>query len=217
VIAIVIPTMDRADVLPDLVANIHAATETPHRIYLVMEVGDRESADAAAKLDTVDVFGEFGSCSVAINGGYWASDEPFVAVANDDCVFHPGWDTTALGYFSDTVHIVGLNDGSGDCKCFPLVRRSYIEQHSGVFDKPNTIFHTYKSQGPDTEFAFYAILRGVWAPAFDAIVEHRRMDPALHFKARDTINEDLDEYNRRWPQWDPERRMPPAVPTVSPS
>lgn len=215
-IAVIIPTRDRAEMLAPLVENIQEATESEHRVYLVMETADRRSIRAAERLDTVDVLGAYGRCSVAINAGYQASDEPFVAVANDDCVFHPGWDTAALRYFSETVHVVGLNDGSGDCKCFPIVRRAFIEQHSGVFDKPNTLFHTYRSQGPDTEFSFYAMLRGVWAPAQDAVVEHRRIAPELHTKAREAINDDLAEYNRRWPLWDPQRVMPPAVPTVQP-
>jgi len=220
-IAVVVPTVHRADMLAALVTNIHEATTVVHSIYLVMEYDDTDSIDAAKGLQTVDVLGKFGSCSVAVNAGYRASTEPFVAIVNDDCVFHPGWDVAALRYFNDAVHIVGMNDGFGDCKCFPMVRRSFIEEHSGVYDKPNTIFHTYKSQGPDTEFAFYAMLRGVWADAPDAVVEHvnwrtGRADPnhPNYLKARDTINDDLAEYNRRWPHWDPGRVMPPAVPTV---
>jgi hypothetical protein len=116
-----------------------------------------------------------------------------------------------------------MNDGYGDCKCFPMVRRAFIEAHSGVYDEPNAIFHAYKSHGPDTELAFYAILRGVWAPAFDAVVEHVHWlhghadpDHPNYLKARETITEDLAEYNRRWPLWDPGRVMPPATPSVTP-
>jgi glycosyltransferase involved in cell wall biosynthesis len=212
-LAVIVPTYRRADMLEALVANIHEATESEHRIYLVMELADKPTLWASKTLDAISVIGTFGSCSRAVNAGYRASTEPFVAVTNDDCIFHPGWDTAALRYFSEQTHIVGCNDGMGDCKCWPMVRRSFIEEHSGVFDKPNTIFHTYKSQGPDTELAFYAMLRGVWANAYDAVVEHRRI---ITDKARDTITEDLAEYNRRWPLWDPNRVMPPAVPTVTP-
>jgi hypothetical protein len=210
-IAVIVPTVNRADMLEALVANIHDTAESDHRVYLVMERTDKPTLQVSKTLDAISVIGTYGSCSKAVNAGYRASDEPFAAVTNDDCVFHPGWDTAALRYFSDRVHIVGMNDGTGDCKCFPMVRRSFIEQHSGVFDQPNTIFHTYKSQGPDTEFAFYAMLRGVWADAYDAVVEHRRI---VTDKARDAVTDDLAEYNRRWPLWDPNQVMPPAVPTV---
>jgi glycosyltransferase involved in cell wall biosynthesis len=222
-LAIIVPTLNRADMLAPLVANIHDVTEASHTIYLVMESDDTESIEAAKSLDTIDVLGHFGSCSTAVNAGYWASTEPFVAVVNDDCIFHSGWDLAALKYFNGQVHIVGMNDGLGDCKCFPMIRRAFIEEHSGVYDRPNAVFHEYRSQGPDTEFAFYAMLRGVWADAPDAIVEHRNWrngaadpDHPNYVKARETINDDLAEYNRRWPHWDPGRVMPPAVPTVTP-
>jgi glycosyltransferase involved in cell wall biosynthesis len=215
-IAILIPTLGRAEMLPALVANIHAATTTAHRIYLVIESDDRATLDASKELDTVDVIGKFGSCSIAMNAGYKASTEPFVFIANDDCVFHKGWDTAALAHMGGQVQIVGVNDGNGDCLCFSLVRRSFIEEHSGVFDKPDTLFHTYLSQGPDTEFAFYAMLRGVWDAAPEALVQHCRIEADLHLKARSTITSDLEEYLRRWKQWDPEQRCPPPAPTVSP-
>jgi hypothetical protein len=222
-VAVIVPTVNRADMLEALVENIHDATEGEHQVYLVMEEDDQDSLAVSERLDVCSVIGTFGYCSVAINIGYRASSEPFVAITNDDCIFHQGWDTAALRCFNDQIHVVGMNDGAGDYLCFPMIRRSFIEQHSGVYDKPNTIFHTYKSQGPDTEFSFYAILRGVWAPAPDAVVEHvnwrsGRADPnhPNYMKARETIDEDLAEYARRWPLWDPERRMPPAVPTVTP-
>jgi hypothetical protein len=215
----VIPTLGRPDRLPGLVENVHEATETPHRVYLVMERDDSTSEAAARSLDTVDVFGEFGSCAAAVNGGYLASDEPLFAIANDDVRFHPGWDTAAIAKLSDTAHIIGLNDGSGDCKCFTLARRSYIEEHSGVYDKPNTVYHTYKSQCCDTEFAFYAQFRGVWDEAPDAVLEHEHWrfgkaapDHPNYVKARESNARDLEEYNRRWAEWDPKKRMPPCVP-----
>ncbi len=220
-IAILIPTINRAGMLEALVDNIHEVTDAPHRVYLIIEDTDRDSINVAKRLDVRYVLGTFGSCSKAMNAGYWASTEPFVVVANDDCVFHSGWDTAALKKFNPITHIVGMNDGYGDCKCFTMSRRKFIEEHSGVYDQPNTLFHPgYQSQGPDTEFAFYAMLRNVWSFAPDAIVQHLNWrvgaDPnhPNYLKARDTIVEDLDEYNRRWPEWDPERVMPPPVPTV---
>src|SRR3954462_2291481 len=107
-IAILIPTMGRAEMLPTLVDNVHAATSTAHRTYLVIESDDRQTLDASKELDTVDVVGEFGSCSIAMNAGYPASTEPFVFIANDDCVFHKGWDTAALAHMGGPVHIVGV-------------------------------------------------------------------------------------------------------------
>ena len=216
---VIIPTVNRADRLADLVANVHDTTETPHTVYLVMEKTDRDSIDAAAKLDTIDVIGDYGACSVAVNNGYLAGESEFFAVANDDVRFHDGWDTAALAYFTDDIHVVGLNDGSGDCKCFHLVRRSFIEEHSGVYDRPNTVYHTYKSQCVDTEFSFYAQVRGVYAEAKDAVLEHVHWrwqkadrDEPNYVKARASIDEDLAEYNRRQPEWDTHGQTPPCSP-----
>jgi hypothetical protein len=220
-IAVIVPTVHRAEALAPLVDNIHEATANEHRIYLVMEHDDDASIAAAADLDACSVIGDYGSVTIAMNAGYAASVEPFAVLVNDDVTFMAGWDAYALAYFSKRVHIVGVNDGMGDTKSFIVVRRAFIEEFSGVFDAPNLIFHPgYVSQGPDTELAFYAMLRGVWADAPDAVIEHRNWrnggdaEHPNYLKARKAVLTDLDTYNRRWPLWDPEQRMPPAIPTV---
>lgn len=207
-LAVIVPTVNRADKLEPLVANIHEATATPHRVYLVMETWDQDSIEVAAGLDTVDVIGEFGSNATAVNGGYRASAEPFVALLNDDVVCHPGWDTAALGYMSDTTHIVGINQGDGRCTSFSMIRRAFIQEHSGVFDRPDTLYHPYISQFPDTEFAEYAKQRGVWADAPDALVEHMHWvfgkgdpDDVNYVKARETFTGDEAAYHERRRQW----------------
>ena len=49
-IDIIIPSLGRHDKLPQLVGNIHDATETHHRIYLVLERDDIPSIRAVEKL-----------------------------------------------------------------------------------------------------------------------------------------------------------------------
>lgn len=221
-IAIICPTLGRAEKLAGLVANIEAATFAPHTIYLVMEASDKESIWAARNLPTIDVLGTFGSCAIAVNAGYRASDEPLFAVINDDCRLHEGWDIAAKAKLSEAVHVVGLNDGSGDCNCFHLARREFIDEHSGVFDAPATVYHPgYRSQCVDTEFTFYAQLRGVWAAAPDAVCshEHWRFGKAdrnhpNYVKAAATNAEDLAEYNRRRDEWDPRHQTPDCIPTT---
>jgi hypothetical protein len=218
-IAVLIPTLGRAERLAELVENLHAATKAAHRVYLIMERNDFASIGVARSLDAISVLGRFGSCAAAVNEGYRVSVEPFFAVANDDVCFHDGWDTAALAHFDDRVQIVGLNDGSGDCKCFSIARRSYIEKHSGVFDRPNNVYHEYTSQCPDTEFAFYAQLRGVWADAPGAVLEHIHWrfgkadaDHPNYIKARQSNEADLAVYAQRRAQWDPDSVTPMAVP-----
>lgn len=206
-LAVIVPTVNRADKLAPLVADIHANTQTPHRVYLVMEHWDTASIDAAKPLDTVDVIGTFGSNAAAVNGGYRASREPFVALVNDDCRFTPGWDTAALAHMSDSTHIVGINQGNGVCTSFSMVRRAFIQEHSGVFDKPDTLYHEYVSQFPDTEFAEYAKHRGVWEDAPESVIEHlhwtfgkSEMD-ANYEKAVATYGVDQPVYEERRRQW----------------
>lgn len=196
-LAVLVPTVNRADVLDGLVANIHDTTGTAHVVYLVMEDWDTDSIRAAACTDATAVVGVFGSNAAAVNGGYRHSTEPFLAIVNDDCRFTPGWDTAALKYMSDTVHIVGINQGDGRCTSFSMVRRSFIERHSGVFDEPDTLYHEYVSQFPDTEFAEYAKHRGVWADAPDSVIEHLHWvfgkgdaNHPNYAKARDTFHVD---------------------------
>lgn len=196
-LAVLVPTVNRADVLVRLVENIHDTTETAHMVYLVVEEWDTDSLRAADSTDATSVVGVFGSNAAAVNGGYRASVEPFVAILNDDVRCTPGWDTKALAYMSDTVHVVGINQGDGRCTSFSVVRRAFIERHSGVFDEPDTVYHEYVSQFPDTEFAEYAKHRGVWADAPDSVVEHLHWvfgkgdpDHPNYAKARDTFHID---------------------------
>lgn len=218
-IDVILPTLGRPDKLAALTDNVHASTRSPHSLIFVVEVDDWASQEAIEPLDSRALVGTYGSCAAAVNAGYRASSSEFFAIANDDCRFEEGWDEAALAYFSDTVHIVGLNDGSGDCKCFQIARRSFIEEHSGVYDKPDTVYHTYTSQCCDTEFAFYAQKRGVWADAPDAVVEHEhwrfgKADPnhPNYEKARASNAADLATYAARRREWDPQGTTPMAVP-----
>jgi glycosyltransferase involved in cell wall biosynthesis len=207
-VAVLVPTVNRADMLEAVVQSIHDCTMNSHHVYLIMEASDKESRAVARRLKARSVVGFYGSNATAVNAGYWASVEPFVAIVNDDCRFTPGWDVTALSYMSYTTHIVGINQGDGRCTSFSMVRRKYIEEHSGVYDQPNTLYHPYLSQFPDTEFAEYAQHRGVWADAPDSVIEHLHWvfgkGDAYHpnyVKARDTFAADQAVYEERRRQW----------------
>lgn len=209
-IAVLIPTYLRAEKIGPLAENIAAVTETPHRIYFIAEYGDEPTRDALETVDAVSVFGDFGSCARAMNMGYQASTEPFLHTGNDDLEYQEGWDIAALTALEDeTKHICGTNDSHGRMTCFAFVRRSYIEQHSGVFDKPNTLYHEYASQYVDTEFADYARARGVWTEARDSVTKHLHhdfgdADPGHpnYEKARAHLEADHALYRERKPQWE---------------
>jgi glycosyltransferase involved in cell wall biosynthesis len=167
-IAIIIPTVDRAHLLPGLLESIEAATELEHHVYFVVEHSDvmtrlvLEDQHAEHEL----VVGDWGSYTAASNVGVRKSDEPLFLVANDDVVFHAGWDVAAVEAMRDPVRVVGVDQGNGRTDCFFLVDRRYLD--GGDLYHPD-----YQSQWCDTEFAEVAKARGVWADAPGALIEHR--------------------------------------------
>lgn len=209
-LAILIPTLGRADKLVPLLANIAATTETPHTVYFVMERTDTASHEALRGIDAVRVIGDFGSCAKAMNAGYRRSSEPYIFTGNDDLWFRPGWDLAALAALEEPgKHVCGTNDAHGRMTCFAMVERAYIEEHSGVFDQPATLYHSYASQYVDTEFADFAKARGVWTEAPDSITEHQHWefgkadrDHPNYLKAHETCAADHATYLARKPQWE---------------
>jgi hypothetical protein len=206
-LAILCPTLNRAETLPGLVENIHKNTETPHTIYFVMEAHDRDSFNAVKGLDCWAVQGRFGSCAAAYNAGFEFSTEPFCFLANDDLEFPAGWELPALSMIED-YPIVGVNEGHNRMTCFSMVRRDFIEAESGVFDNPGILVHPYKSQYVDTELAEYAKHRGVWGEALEGGVIHRHHDfgdadpnHPNYLKARETLDEDRRTYEARRTAW----------------
>jgi glycosyltransferase involved in cell wall biosynthesis len=207
-LAILCPTLNRADKLPALVRNIRDNTQTPHTLYFIMESHDRDSFEAVKHTHARIVVGRYGSCAAAYNAGFHYSIEPYCFLANDDLSFPKGWELPALQMVKDGTPIVGVNEGHGRMTCFSMVDRAYIEAESGVYDKPGTLVHPYKSQYVDTELAEYARYRGVWGEAHEGGVIHEHHDFGLadpnhpnYVKARSTLDEDRETYARRQVEW----------------
>lgn len=211
-LAILIPTVHRPEKLQNILDNAHEATTVAHQVYFIAEVTDEPTKQALKDLDGghVAVIGEFGSCAKAINAGFQASCEPFAFTGNDDLRFHTGWDTAAIDELEQTgLAACGTNDGNGRMTCFAMVRRSYIDQHSGVFDQPGTLYHPYESQYVDTEFADYMKARGQWTESEASLTEHLHWEfgkaDASHpnyQKARATCSTDEATYRARRPLWE---------------
>jgi hypothetical protein len=210
-LAILIPTVHRADKLQGILDNAHEVTTVAHQVYFIAESSDEPTKRALKDLagDHVAVFGEFGSCARAMNAGFQASTEPFVFTGNDDLWFHPGWETAAINQLEQTgLAACGTNDGNGRMTCFAMVRRSYIESNSGVFDQPETLYHDYQSQYVDTEFADYMKARGQWTEATESLTEHLHWEFGKadgghqnYQKARETCSADEAIYRARRPLW----------------
>jgi hypothetical protein len=127
-IAIIIPTVNRSGLLRPLLDNIHEATETPHQVYFVVESSDEPTLRETAELKSphVSIIGAYGSYTRAANAGVRATKEPLILVANDDVVFHFGWDRAALERMQEPVLVVGIDQGNGRFDCFFLVDSRYI-------------------------------------------------------------------------------------------
>jgi hypothetical protein len=209
-IGIYVPTLGRPHALQRVADNIHANTETPHEIVFVTEPHDRESYDAAAATGETVVENRYEpSYSNALQTAYELFDHRFFIGANDDFDFQPGWDTAALEAMIDGVHVVGLNDGSPGCQftTISLVRRSYIEQQSGVIDMPNRVNFPYAHNYVDTEFYCTAVHRGVFKAAPDSRVHHKHpdwghaADDATYRKSRASLGEDAATFQARSHLW----------------
>lgn len=72
-----------------------------------------------------------------------------------------------------TVDLCNDRTRTGESSTHSLVRRAYIEEHSGVVDAPNRIYcEKYWHEYVDDELCQTAMSRGAYAHAFDAVVEH---------------------------------------------
>lgn len=174
-LAVITPTFGRPASLAPLVESF-AETTPEARVYLVMEKRDRASIRAAAKLETVDVIGEFGSYPRALNAGIRASDEPLILCGADDIRPRPGWLEAAKAHLSETIGFVSINDlgnpevMKGAWATLPLVARWYVELDEQFY------FEGYHHNACDKDASFRAQERGAFAYAPDAIVEHLHPD-----------------------------------------
>lgn len=175
VIGIVIPTYKRPHAIKRAHDNAHENTETPHKIYFVIEPEEWGSYNVIKENNYNLIISKYpGNHTGAANTAYEETHEPFFIIANDDFNFHKGWDTIALAKMTDGIGVVGLNDGSsGSRTAITLVRRDYIKNYSGSMDTINTLYYPgYNHNYVDTEFSATAKKRGMWAESDDAIVEH---------------------------------------------
>lgn len=174
-LAIIVPTYHRPQALESLVQNIHDNTESPHTIYFVTEPDDAESIAEVTRLGQNLIISKYpGTHTGAANTAYEETTEPFFIIANDDFIFTKGWDTNALKAM-DGFSVVGLSDGHSTAYTqITLVRRSYIQEQSGVVDDPNTLYHRgYHHNYVDTEFSETAKKRGVFTICPESVVDHR--------------------------------------------
>ena len=184
-IAIVIPTMGRPRLLFPLVWNI--AKTTPSGIFQIYFV-----VNADDTLTQHTVIGFAGPIQMvltakkgypaAVNAGVRASEEPLIAIINDDVRFHNGWWDGLRQALTPDVSVIASNDLSphtmqGDACTQPIVRRSYIEEQGGAWGEPGVALHEgYLHNFSETELFDVALQRCVAVFAPDCVIEHIHPD-----------------------------------------
>jgi glycosyltransferase involved in cell wall biosynthesis len=186
IVDIIIPTFGRSDRLEAVVADVHAGTDLPHVVSLVVETHDTASVAAARALEQLDpavrcVINERGqNYAGAINTAVGSSITPYWFAGADDLRFHPGWFTAAARLIDDRFWVIGTNDL---LNCFVLdglhathylVDRRYTDELGGTIDEgPGIAMHEgYDHNWTDTEFIGVAKARVRFRPCLDSVVEH---------------------------------------------
>lgn len=179
-VAILIPVLGRPQRVVPTIESVAAATPEAHRLLFLVSDTDEATiaALAAAGADHLVVAAGRGSWACKINDGYRATTEPWIFTGADDLAFHPGWFTRALAWADDRTGMIGTNDianprvMTGAHSTHSLFRRSYVDE-LGTIDGSGLVMHEgYAHQYADDEAVATAKARGVYAHAFDSIVEH---------------------------------------------
>jgi glycosyltransferase involved in cell wall biosynthesis len=179
-LAILVPVLNRPHRVELVLANIAEVTPEPHRLLFIADSDDQ------AELDALDSMGaEYITLEPPVNWarkvnvGYEETGEPFFFVGADDLSYRADWFSRAMAYMKPGIGIVGTNDLAnprvmcGEHATHMLIRRSYIEEHSGVADEPGKVIHEqYPHEYGDDELIQTAMARGAYAHAFDSLVEH---------------------------------------------
>jgi hypothetical protein len=176
--AILIPSLNRAHRLRELVANVHATTPELHRLLFC--VGDPDSLAVLQELKEshLDDSEEDDKRYVTrMNKLVFVVREHIpeaktVFFGSDDVRFHPGWLTSAL-FWMDKMgkSVVVVNDLRNPNGTQALVKIDYLDR--AVFDSPGDAFHGgYCHNFADTEMFSTAAVQGELTRAMDSFVEH---------------------------------------------
>lgn len=192
--AVIIPSYKRPSALRSVAESLAAGTKAPYRLYFVLEADDQPSRAAASNLDATVILNPgpktYASC---INAAFRETEETFFFLGADDLRFKLGWLEAALDRMDDPgISVVGTADPLHewpDQSTHYLVRRTYIQDHSGCVDIPNTVLYNYHHAYTDWEFVAVAKARGVYAYCAESRVEH--LHPGWESDGRVNPNSDL--------------------------
>lgn len=211
---IYLPTLKRPHRLEEVVKNIEAATIQPYKLYFGVEPEDEASIKELERLgQTIVVNKGQPGLPDTLQTIYEASDEPIFLWANDDFHFLDGWDVAPLKMFEDfpDIGVLGVHDGNPDTNfsAISMIRRSYIEEQSGVVDMPNRVLYPYHHNFADTELTMTAQRRNAWDKCTAPCIRHlhpsfmffedRRVHDEVYRKNDLTMPKDLETFHSRKP------------------
>jgi glycosyltransferase involved in cell wall biosynthesis len=178
-IAILIPTLNRAERLKAVADNIHKNTKVSHTIYFIIEPEDDASLKVIQEINEWAVYNKETQYVGAINTGYRFTKEPYIFCGSDDLDFHEGWDSECLKVMENPkIGITGPIDSweiskSGVHCSHLFIRRSYLKKYSGVEDEENVVYSSnYIHLMCDIETEQTAMKRGAFEQCKTAFVEH---------------------------------------------
>lgn len=176
-LGIYLPTFGRPHRLAPVAENIAKATRSPYRLCFGVEAHDDATLSELERLGLEYVVNpDTPSFSNALQALYEYTDEPVFFWANDDFLFLDGWDAAPLEMlerFPD-IGVLGVHDGNPDTKFWTMsfIRRSYIEEQSGVVDMPDRVLYPYEHNFIDDELTQTAQSRNVWDKCFEPCIIH---------------------------------------------
>jgi hypothetical protein len=180
VVAIFIPSLNRPHFIRETIANIHATTKIPHKIYYM--ISDEKSKEILEELGETYFWDAGGDTryNTRMNYMFNHTKEPLIFTGSDDVLFHDGWIFEAMRPMCEQGYqVVIVNDLFNPRGTEALITRNYINKYSGCVDTPNVLFYPgYYHIYADTEQFETAKYRGVCIKTEDSIVEH------LHYTAR---------------------------------
>lgn len=219
-IMVLIPVLGRPERVAPLVDSLsESATLTDVKPLFLVSPDDHEEQEAIRASRSpfyvvpwdASIGGDY---SRKINLGFHVTSSPFVFLAADDLIFHPGWAERALACHLETrACVVGTVDGgnrstaTGEASTHTLICRSYGE--CGTADEDGKILHEgYDHNFCDTELVATARARRTFASASDCLVEHlhpiwgKAEFDDTYRKGLARFNEDREHFEGRRHLWE---------------
>lgn len=211
-IAILVPVLDRPHRVKPLLDSIKAATPQQHRVVFICDPDDSDEHRAIkAAREPVLVLMVAGNYAAKINAGVAATDEPLIFLGADDLDFAQGWLDEACRVMIDkSAEVVGVNDliprtHRGEHATHFVMTRSYAQMPM-IDGEPGPLHAGYAHNFVDDELIATATVRGVYAYAPKAIVEHLHPmvgadDDATYRKGRSSLRLDRGRFVKRRKLW----------------